>query len=254
MAAALLPAIIALAPPALAVDDPSRPDAEVTHAPSCQPGGLVVEVTAGTAPYSVRLATTRVPEGEDEALLDPGETVVLETGDVDWGETIDGRLEYAALDGSGVTYVDELDDYSFTRPTEEDCAAITPPSAAGTPAPQPVAPAPAEPTPASSEAGEAPAPAPAGDAGLPVEDGAEGPVAPVDDEAVVEDGAQPDSAPVVATAEAPLGARVAPASQIRAVTSWPVFFAGLALLGSTAGLVIIGVQRLGAARRPFGGG
>src|SRR5215203_3147214 len=46
---------------AAAIDDPTRPDARVTHGPSCRPGGLVVEVQAGTAPYSVRLATTRQP-------------------------------------------------------------------------------------------------------------------------------------------------------------------------------------------------
>ena len=57
----------------------------------------------------MRLATTRTPSGEDEASLQPGQTVVLHTGDVAYGETIDGRLEFAAQDGSGVTYVDELD-------------------------------------------------------------------------------------------------------------------------------------------------
>ena len=119
---------VATAAPAAAIDDPTRPDARVTHGPSCRPGGLVVEVVAGTSPYSVRLATTRTPSGEDEATLQPGETVVLRTGDVAWGETIDGRLEFAAQDGSGVTYVDELEEYSFTRPTEEDCAAIAEPS------------------------------------------------------------------------------------------------------------------------------
>jgi hypothetical protein len=121
-------AALATAAPAAAIDDASRPDARVTHGPSCRPGGLVVEVVAGTAPYSVRLATTRTPSGEDEASLQPGETVVLSTGDVAWGETIDGRLEFAAQDGSGVTYVDELEEYSFTRPTKEDCDAIAEPS------------------------------------------------------------------------------------------------------------------------------
>jgi hypothetical protein len=117
-------AAVATADPAEAVDDPTRPDARVTHGPSCRPGGLVVEVTAGTAPYYVRLATTRRPAGEDEVTIAPGTTVTLRTGDVDWGETIDGRLEYAARDGSGATFVDELDTYSFTRPTREDCAAV----------------------------------------------------------------------------------------------------------------------------------
>jgi hypothetical protein len=119
---------VALAPSAAAVDDPTRPDARVTHGPSCRPGGLVVEVTAGTAPYFVRLATTRSPGGEDETAVAPGATVVLRSDDVDWGETIDGRLEYTARDGSGATFVDELDNYSFTRPTQEDCDAVNDPT------------------------------------------------------------------------------------------------------------------------------
>jgi hypothetical protein len=138
--ALLLGAALATAAPAAAVvDDPSRPDGRVTHGPSCRPGGLVVEVVAGTAPYTVRLATTRTPTGEDEAVLQPGETIVLRTGDVAYGETIDGRLEYAAQDGSGVTFVDELDEYSFTRPTGEDCAAVAAPSDAPTSTPAPSA-------------------------------------------------------------------------------------------------------------------
>jgi len=126
--ALLLGAALATAAPAAAVDDPSRPEAQVTHGPSCRPGGLVVEVVAGTSPYVVRLATTRTPSGEDEAVLAPGETVVLRSGGVDYGETIDGRLEFAAQDGTGVTYVDELKEYSFTRPTKEDCDAIADPT------------------------------------------------------------------------------------------------------------------------------
>ena len=121
-----------LASPAAAVDDPSKPDARVTHGPSCHPGGVVVEVTGGTVAYDVTFATTRTHGGEDAAQVPAGETVVLRTGDVSWGETIDGRLEYTALDGSGTSFVDPLDGYTFTRPAEEDCAAITAPAAAAT--------------------------------------------------------------------------------------------------------------------------
>jgi hypothetical protein len=141
----LFAAAVAAAAPAAAIDDPSRPDARVTHGPSCRPGGLVIEVQAGTTAYSVRLATTRTPAGEDEAVLAPGGTAVLRSDDVAWGETIDGRLEYAAQDGSGVTYVDELEHYSFTRPSQEDCEAITAPASpepAVPPPPQPTTPAP----------------------------------------------------------------------------------------------------------------
>ncbi|WP_324275707.1 hypothetical protein [Blastococcus brunescens] len=82
----------------------------------------------------MRLSTTRTPSGEDEAQLQPGGSVVLRSGDVAWGETIDGRLEFTAADGSG--YVDELVEYSFTRPTQEDCAAVARPTT-----PEPVPPA-----------------------------------------------------------------------------------------------------------------
>ena len=61
------------------------------------------------APYFVRLATTRQPSGEDQATVTPGTTVTLRSDDVAYGETIDGRLEFTARDGSGVTYVDELE-------------------------------------------------------------------------------------------------------------------------------------------------
>ncbi|MDK3257074.1 hypothetical protein [Blastococcus capsensis] len=144
----LLAAAVAGAGSALAIDDPTRPDARVTHGPSCHPGGIVVEVVAGSVPYTVRLATTRQAAGEDEVVLVAQERTVLRTGDVAPGETIDPRLEFTARDGSGVAYVDELEDYTLTRPTVEDCElALSPPP-----------PPPAPPT-ASVEAG-ATAPAP----------------------------------------------------------------------------------------------
>ncbi|MGY2002875.1 hypothetical protein [Blastococcus sp. SYSU DS1024] len=124
----LLGLTVSAAAPAHALDDPTKPDARVTHGPSCRPGGIVVEVVAGTAPYSVRLATTRTPSGEDEATLVPLGSVVLRTDDVAPGETIDPRLEFTARDGSGRTHVDELTDYTLTRPTVEDCeVALSPP-------------------------------------------------------------------------------------------------------------------------------
>ncbi len=152
--AGLLAGGLVLAGPAAAADDPARPDARVTHGPSCRPGGVAVEVTAGTVAYAVTLATTRSPGGEDSAELQPGEVAVLRTGDVAWGERIDSRLEYAALDGSGDTHVDELDGFEFTRPAEEDCAAIASPSGAGDAPPAGVPEAPTSVAP--SGAGDAP--------------------------------------------------------------------------------------------------
>jgi hypothetical protein len=163
------------ASPAAAVEDPTRPDGRVTHGPSCKPGGLVVEVVGGTSPYVVRLATTRQPAGEDEATLAPGDTVTLRSGDVAWGETIDGRLEYTARDGSGDTFVDELETYSFTRPTQEDCEAVSDPSGIEAPPAAPPSagvsstPPSSEAVPAPSAAGQPPAPsAGAGETGASV--------------------------------------------------------------------------------------
>jgi hypothetical protein len=156
--AGLLAGGLVLAGPAAAIDDPARPDTRVTHGPSCRPGGVVVEVTAGTVAYAVTLATTRAPDGEDSAQLQPGEVAVLRTGDVAWGETVDSRLEFAALDGSGTTYVDELDGFEFTRPTEEDCAAIADPPGAGDVPPSAAPAEPAGPTPSPEPSRPAPAP------------------------------------------------------------------------------------------------
>ena len=128
---------VVLAAPAAAIDDATHPDARVTHGPSCRPGGLVVEVVAGTLPYAVRLTTTRSAGAEDEALLQPGQLVELRTGDVAPGETIDARLEYSAQDGSGTTFVDDLADWTLTRPTAEDCDAATAPPPSPEPAPAP---------------------------------------------------------------------------------------------------------------------
>ena len=151
MALALLCVGIALAGPAAAVDDEARPDARVTHGPSCRPGGVVVEVTAGTVGYAVTLATTRAPAGESTAEAAPGAVVVLSTGPVEWGETVDPFLRYAALDGSGTGYVDELTGYDFTRPAAEDCATITSPSGVAI-VPVPVLPEPSSVVPADPPA------------------------------------------------------------------------------------------------------
>ena len=121
-------AALATAAPAAAVEDQSRPEARVVKGPSCSPGGMVIDVVARSTPYRVVLATTRTPSGEDQATVAPGATVRLRSRDVAWGETIDSRLRYTALDGSGTTFVDELTDWTFTRPSEHDCAAIAAPS------------------------------------------------------------------------------------------------------------------------------
>ncbi|SNS63742.1 hypothetical protein SAMN06893096_10610 [Geodermatophilus pulveris] len=127
LSAGLLCAGVTLAGPAAAVDHAALPDTRVTHGPSCRPGGVVVEVTAGTVGYAVTLATARRPAGEDAAEVAPGTVVVLRTGPVDWGETVDPYLEYTPLDGSGPAYVDGLAGFDFTRPSSGECAALAGP-------------------------------------------------------------------------------------------------------------------------------
>jgi hypothetical protein len=221
----LLFAGLAAAGPAAAIDDPARPDARVTHGPSCRPGGVVVEVRAGTEPYAVTLATTRSPGGEDAAELEPGETVLLSSGDVAWGETIDGYLEYRPLDGSARVYVDDLAGYTFTRPAEEDCAAIIAPAPATVPL-----------TPPGLDPASPGAPA---DPGVPAE-----PEAPAD----------PGSARPAADDGVPLGtAEVAPVALAQSTSIAPLFAAAVALVGAVAGLVVMAGRHGLAGRQGFGG-
>jgi hypothetical protein len=209
MALAMLCAGIALAGPAATVDDPARPDARVTNGPSCRPGGVVVEVTGGTVGYAVTLGTGRRPAGEDTADVAPGAVVVLSTGEVDWGETIDPFLEYTALDGSGDGWVDDLTGYRFTRPAAEDCAAISPPGGAAV-------------VPQSGEAVPMPA------AGVPDP----GSVAPA---------GSTDGTPVVAVA-------AAQAAAVTGGVPWPLLAAGGALVATGAGLALVAGSRRPGAR------
>jgi hypothetical protein len=125
----LLAAGVSLAAPAGAAQDRAAPQVTVLRGPSCEPGGIQIEVVAGSGGYAVRLATTRRPGGEDEVRLRPGQRAVLTSDDVAWGETIDPRLEYTSLDGSGGSFVDQLADWTMTRPSRADCAAIRAPAA-----------------------------------------------------------------------------------------------------------------------------
>jgi hypothetical protein len=100
----------------------------------------------------VRLATTRTPAGEDSGTVQPGATLRLHGADVAYGETVDSRLEYTALDASGTSYVDELEDWTMTRPSKADCDAVTAPPSDGSSSD--VAPSPAA-TPSSAAPGAA---------------------------------------------------------------------------------------------------
>ena len=155
---------LATAGPAAAAEDTSHPVVRVVKGPSCSPGGMVFDVVARTTPYSVRLATTRTPAGEDSGTVQPGATLRLRGADVAYGETVDSRLEYTALDGSGTSYVDELDDWTMTRPSKADCDAVAAPSPADSSAGTAASSAPAS---SASSSAAAPASTGEGSAGPP---------------------------------------------------------------------------------------
>jgi hypothetical protein len=122
-ACALLTAAIAVAGPASAIEDPRRPSAEITHGPSCGPGVIRVAVINGTRAQRVALVFDGAGE-QDSAVLSPGERAELVSADVDWGQTVDVSVTVAATDGTGG---EPIEFGTYTRPSAEDCAAISGP-------------------------------------------------------------------------------------------------------------------------------
>jgi hypothetical protein len=94
----------------------------------------------------------------------------------------------------------------------------------------------------------------AGDVGLPPANGDDdAPPAPADPgTTTVEGGVQPQ--PAAATGAMRLDAQVATVAERRGLTSWPLFFATLALLGSSTGLVVVAVHRWLLGRRSYRSG
>jgi hypothetical protein len=138
---ALLTGAVALAGPAAAIEDPRRPAAEVTHGPSCGPSVIRVAVTNGTEAHRVAL----VLDGTDEqqaAELGDGEQAELVSEDIDWGRTVDVSVTVTDADG---TAEESIEFGTYTRPTAEDCAAVTPTTPASSP--EPSTPAPSTPVP-----------------------------------------------------------------------------------------------------------
>jgi len=148
-ACALLSGAVALAGPAAAIEDPRRPTAQVTHGPSCGPGVVRVEVTNGTQAHHVALV---LDDGQelDGADLGPAGQAELTSSDVDWGQTVDVSVTVTDLDG---TTEAPLELGTYTRPSAEDCAAITTPTAgtgAETPTPGSTSAVPTTPVPSPS--------------------------------------------------------------------------------------------------------
>ncbi|MCZ2803743.1 hypothetical protein O2W18_01340 [Modestobacter sp. VKM Ac-2983] len=145
---------VAAAGPAAALEDPRRPAATVTHGPSCGPGVVRVQVTNGTEPHRVALVFDGV-EQQDVADLAPGQQAELISEDVDWGVTVEVSVTVADPDG---TVEQPLHFQTYTRPSEEDCAAVMPPPTPVTPTPDPSTPAPVPPTPTDTPVPSTPPP------------------------------------------------------------------------------------------------
>src|SRR3954452_18807999 len=142
-ACALLAGGVALAGLAAAIEDPRRPAAEVTHGPSCGPAVIRVAVTNGTEPHRVALVFDGTAEQQD-AELAAGEQAELTSADIDWGRTVDVSLTVTDTDG---TAEDPIQFGTYTRPSAEDCAAVTPTT---TPTPEPETPQPSSAAPMPS--------------------------------------------------------------------------------------------------------
>jgi hypothetical protein len=132
-ACALLAGAVGLAGPAAAIEDPRRPTAEVTSGPSCGPAVVRVAVTNGTEAHTLVLVVDDAG-AQGSADLGPGETAELTSGDVDWGQTVEVAVAVTDLDG---TAEESLRLGTYTRPSAEDCAAVTAPEATADPTPAP---------------------------------------------------------------------------------------------------------------------
>jgi hypothetical protein len=128
---ALLSSAVALAGPAAAIEDPRRPTAEVTHGPSCGPSVIRVAVTNGTEVHRVTLVLDRTDE-QEAAELGNGEQAELVSEDIDWGRTVDVSVTVTDTDG---TAEQPIEFGTYTRPSAEDCAAVTPTTSPSSPEP-----------------------------------------------------------------------------------------------------------------------
>jgi hypothetical protein len=113
---------------ASAVVDPARPTARLLHGPNCSDGFVRVEVTNGSAEHTVTLTYDGVGTGAP-ATLAVGERTVLEGAELDWGTRAEVGVAVTGVDGPE----EPLDLGDWTRPTEEDCAAVTGPTGTTSP-------------------------------------------------------------------------------------------------------------------------
>ena len=144
-AGAFLTGLVGLAGPAAAMEDPRRPTAEVTHGPSCGPSVVRVAVTNGSEPHGLALVFDGAAE-QDSVVLAAGEQAELTSADVDWARTVDVVVSVTGADG---TAQEPIELGTYTRPSAEDCAAVTAPSTpSGSTSADPAVPVPTTSTPA----------------------------------------------------------------------------------------------------------
>ncbi|SDY42271.1 hypothetical protein SAMN05661080_03424 [Modestobacter sp. DSM 44400] len=170
VAGALLIAGLVLAAPAAAIEDPAAPTAAITHGPSCGPGVVRVQVTNGDEEHRVALVFGGTDE-QDAAVLAPGQQAELRSTDVDWGITVDVSVTVTSADGATVD--EPLEFGTYTRPSREDCDAIS-----GGPG-EPTAPAGGAPTTAAPATSASSRPNPA--SGEPRATGTPRPIPPIVD-------------------------------------------------------------------------
>jgi len=160
LALAVALSAVLLAPPALAeptetpapsttasaVVDPARPTARLVHGPNCTDGFVRVEVTNGSAEHAVTLTYDGVDAGAS-ATLAVGERVVLEGEELDPGTRAEVGVAVTGVDGPE----EPLDLGDWTRPSQEDCDAVTGPT--GTTSPSTAPPSTSTPTTTSGPSG-----------------------------------------------------------------------------------------------------
>ncbi len=147
---------LATAAPAIALEDPTRPSGRVVHGPNCVDGYLRIEITNGTRPHTVTIGYDGTAAGPATELAAGGETT-LEGTEIDWGRTVDVAVAVTGSEGDEPP----LTFSAYTRPTEEDCAAVTPPPTTAPPTTSsPTATAPPSSTAPTTPPSSAPAPVP----------------------------------------------------------------------------------------------
>ncbi len=125
LVATVLATVVAAGPAAAAAaaGDPTRPSGQVVYGPNCTDGFIRVAIINGNEPHTLTMTYDGVPAGPATEVA-AEERTTLEGREVDWGSTV--ALTVAVVGPTGVEA--SLDFLDYTRPTEEDCALVAPPT------------------------------------------------------------------------------------------------------------------------------